>query len=112
MRDAALGFLDSLDEGQLAVARLAFGDEQARRDWHYVPRERVGLSFRGMTADQQALAYGLAATALSTHAYAQVATIVALEDVLDLVEGGHRHRHRADYSTTVFGDPAGGDPWA
>jgi hypothetical protein len=52
----------------------------------------------------------LLASVLSPHAYAQVATVMALEDVLDHREGGDRDRHQSDYSLVLFGTP-GDDPW-
>lgn len=111
LTEAAARFLDALDDAQRAEATAPFEDEALRRDWHYIPRKRPGLSFRRMSAEQEQLVYSLVATMLSTHAFAQAATIIALEDVLDLIEGGHRHRHRADYSTIVFGDPADAATW-
>jgi hypothetical protein len=39
-------------------------------------------------------------------------TVIALEEVLDRREGWRRGRHSGDYWVAVFGDPAGGDPWA
>jgi hypothetical protein len=37
---------------------------------------------------------------------------MALEEVLDRAEGGHRNRHSDDYRVVVFGDPSAGDHWA
>jgi hypothetical protein len=104
MAEAAASFLALLDPGQRRVAGQPF-DDRARRDWHYVPRTRPGLSFRDMAATQQKAVYALVATGLSQPALAATTTIIGLEDVLDEIEGRARHRHRADYSTTVFGHP-------
>jgi hypothetical protein len=38
--------------------------------------------------------------------------VVALEEVLDRVEGGTRGRHSGDYWVSVFGDPHGDAPWS
>jgi hypothetical protein len=115
MRTAALRFLDSLDDDQRGTAAFPFDDGHAaadeRRDWHYVPRIRNGLSLSAMDADQAIAAYGLLSTGLSLHGYAAATAIVALEDVLDRIEGGHRRRHRRDYSITVFGEPDATDAW-
>ena len=111
MAGAATAFLAGLDDQQRASANLPFTDDAARRDWHYIPRSRGGLAFGEMTSKQEKLAHYLVQTGLSLHAYAQVAAIVALEDVLDAIEEQARGRTRTDYSTTVFGDPTTSDPW-
>jgi hypothetical protein len=111
MRTAAARFLDGLDDGARTTATFPFGDDGERRDWHYVPRTRNGLSLAAMDATQAELAYRLLATGLSLHGYAAATAIVALEDVLDRIEGGHRHRHRRDYSVTVFDEPHPTEPW-
>lgn len=119
MAAAARRFVDTLDGAQQAAASHAFEDDAARRDWHYIPRPRGGLAFTDMTAVQQKAAYDLLATGTSLSAYAAAAAIMALEDVLDVLEEGRGPRrykpegwgrHRADYSTTVFGEP-GGPAW-
>ena len=109
MVEAANAFLAAAQG--LTAARLPFADETARRDWHYIPRRRAGLSFRDMDSVQEQAAYQLARSALSLPAFAAVTTIIGLEDVLDELEGGHRHRHRADYSVTVFDTPHETEPW-
>jgi hypothetical protein len=122
MAGAAERFLDSVSDEGRKVAQADFADEESRRDWHYIPRRRAGLAFAAMTATEQKAAYDLLATGLSLPAYAAATAIIALEDVLDVIEGGRGPRgmgtrpdrwgrHRADYSTTVFGDPTANEPW-
>ncbi len=120
MAELASDLVALLDDDQRAVAHRPFADDSARRDWHYVPRRRPGLAFTDMDAPAQKAAYRLVASALSLSGYARATTIIALEDVLDEMEGGsgaRRHkperwgRHRADYATTVFGEPGGLEPW-
>ena len=105
MASAAGAFLDALDEGCRAAASIPFSNAAARQDWHYVPRERAGLSFRSMSSVQEQRAHELLTTGLSLPAFAAVTTIIGLEDVLDHLEGRAFHRHRADYSVTVFDEP-------
>jgi hypothetical protein len=81
-----------------------------RRDWHYVPRSRNGVSLAILTSPQRQLALRLLATALSTNAYATATAIMALEEVLDEVEGRTRGRHRDDYDVIVFDEP-GASVW-
>src|SRR5688572_11733214 len=106
MRMAAAALLDLLDGDAAAAARRPFDDETERRNWHYVPRRRHGLSLAAMDARQASAAHDLLATGLSLPGYATATAVIALEDVLDRIEGGRRHRHSRDYSVTVFGDPA------
>jgi hypothetical protein len=111
MRTAADRLLERLDGDAGATVRTAFADTTARKDWHYVPRRRAGLSLAAMAQPQAKAAYDLLATALSVPGLATATAIIALEDVLDRLEGGHRHRHHRDYSVTVFDDPGASDPW-
>jgi hypothetical protein len=99
----ATAFLESLRNDQIDKAVFAFGDEATRRQWTYLPGTRPGLPLTAMTPEQQKLALQLLASALSIEGYATATTIMALEDVLDQIEGGHRHRHRGDYWVCFFG---------
>jgi len=120
MAELASELVGALGGEQRALAHQPFADDRARRDWHYVPRRRPGLAFTDMDAVAQKAAYRLLASALSISGYARATTIIALEDVLDELEGGagaRRHRperwgrHRADYATSVFGEPGDDAPW-
>lgn len=110
MRAAAITFLEA---APAPAARRPFVDEDERRNWHYVPRRRQGLSLADMDAAQEQAAFGLLATGLSATGHAAATAVVALEEVLDRKEGGARHRHRRDYSVSVFGDPVtdAASPW-
>src|SRR5688572_18132210 len=98
MAEAAGSFLDALEADARETAFRPFSNAAARQDWHYVPRERAGLSFRAMDAAQQQRAYELLTTGLSLPAFAAATTIIGLEDVLSELEGPSSSRHRADYS--------------
>lgn len=108
MEREAAAFLDSLRADQRSKAWFSIEDETARRDWTYVPRSRPGLSLVEMSAEQQKLASKLLASGLSVQGFATACVIMALEDVLDQIEGGNRGRHRNDYAASVFNRP--GDP--
>jgi hypothetical protein len=105
MTEAASAFLGALDAAQRAKASFAFDDEDERRNWGYFPRDFHGLPFAGMDAAQQKLAHALVSSALSLRSYAQVTTIIALENVLDRIEGGIVRRDPARYFMSVFGAP-------
>lgn len=110
LRDAALGLLDSLGDDERAGAHLPFDDAE-RRSWQYTPGRRAGL-WLGQTGRRQAkAAHRLLAAGLRLSSYARAVTIMALEDVLDVIEGGLKGRHAGDYWAAVFGDPDGDGPW-
>lgn len=112
LRGAVRALLDQLPPAQRGVVHRPFADEAVRRDWTYLPGPRDGLALADMDRAGAAAAHAVIAAALSTQAFAQVTTIMGLEDVLDDLEQGRRSRHRGDYWTLVFGDPAGEAPWA
>jgi hypothetical protein len=114
MRQAALTFLKSLTDEQRKTATFAFTDEE-RYNWHFVPRARKGLPFRDMTDAQHQAALTLLQTGLSSQGYGKVTSIFDLENVLIVVENRAPTDHFRDpnqYAFSVFGDPAGKDPWA
>jgi hypothetical protein len=111
MRTAARAFVDALPDHVREAALRGFDDP--RRRWlEYRPRPRPGTSLGELDAGARKAAHRLLATALSPHAYAQAMAIIALEEVLDRVEGWDRGRHSNDYSVVLFGTPAGDGPWA
>jgi hypothetical protein len=112
MRSAAANLLAALDGEQRALAAHAFSDDAARRWLEYRPRHRPGASLAGMGVAARKAAHRLLSTALSEHAYAQAMAIISLEEVLDRREGWQRGRHSSDYWVSVFGDPAGEEPWS
>jgi len=112
MRGAASVLLGELDGDQLALAALPFGDDGARRWLEYRPERRPGACLALLSPAGRKAAHRLLSTALSEHAYAQAMVIVALEEVLDRREGWRLGRHSGDYWVSVFGDPAGLQPWS
>jgi hypothetical protein len=88
-------------------------DGAVRTDWGYFPRNFHGLAFGAMDAKQQKLAHRLVSYALSLHAYAKVTTIIALDNVLDVIEGRaiSAIRDPGRYFLSIYGDPAS-PPWA
>ncbi|MEU7480974.1 DUF3500 domain-containing protein [Lentzea sp. NPDC042327] len=109
--DATRQYIRLLADDQRDRAVRAITDDDLRHRWAYTPGDRPGLVFGGLRRDQRKAVHGMLATVLSPHAYAQVAAVMALEDVLDHREGGHRDRHSGDYWTVLFGTPGGDEPW-
>ncbi|MCS7476599.1 DUF3500 domain-containing protein [Umezawaea endophytica] len=110
LTEAARSLVESLDERQRATALRPITDDDLRHRWSYTPGPRAGVLLGDLGRAQRKAVHHLLASVLSEHAYAQVATVMALEDVLDHREGGDRDRHQADYSVVLFGTP-GADPW-
>ena len=65
MAEAATALLDSLDGQQRQRTTLAFDDDEKRTDWHYVPKDRIGLPLKEMSDAQRTLAHQLIATGWS-----------------------------------------------
>lgn len=107
--DLAQSLLADLGPDRAGAASLPF-EGSARRSWSYLPGQRDGLALHHMPRDCARQALVLVAESLQPHAFAQVAAVMALEDVLDLSESGGGRRHRGDYWVTVFGIP-GDDSW-
>ncbi len=111
MRRCAADLLARLDADRSAQARRAFDDDRARRWIEYRPETRPGVSLADLDVTGRKAAHRLLASALSTHAFAQAAGIMALEEVLDRAEDGHRGRHSDDYRVVVFGNPEPDARW-
>ena len=107
MADTATAFLASLRPDQAATAQLTFGNENARRDWHYIPRDRLGLALKDMEAHQRDKAFALLDTGLSEQARTKARTIINLEPILAEVEGPRRRFPRDPdlYNLVIFGTP-------
>ncbi|MFC7993253.1 DUF3500 domain-containing protein [Streptomyces pilosus] len=109
--DATRRFITLLTADELELAVRPVTDDGIRHRWGYAPGPRPGLALGDLGRDQRKAVHGMLATVLSPHTYAQAATVMALEDVLDRQEGGYRDRHSGDYWTVLFGTPDGDEPW-
>jgi len=112
MAEAATAFLAFLTPDQRS--RAVFRPETDERlNWHYIPRERNGLSFKEMDGAQRRLAYVLLSSGLSRRGYAKAMDIMSLESVLGELEGPDRRfsRDLDLYYVTVFGTPSDESPW-
>lgn len=84
-------------------------DAPARLDWHYVPRSRPGLAFRGLNAEQRAAAEALLRTVLSEEGFARFEGVRILEAILR-GDSQSTFRDPENYVLAVFGTP-GAHPW-
>lgn len=110
MFQAADAFLSSLSSEQRQTACFPFEDDE-RYDWHYVPRRRLGLALKDMTADQQELAKALLRTGLSPSGYWKSVTIMQLETVLREIESFNMGRDPEKYFFSIFGLPSEKGIW-
>ncbi len=118
MAEAAVALVESLNDAQRAVACWSMGDHDERLRWFYTPTDHGGLPISAMRPAQQRLTHRLVASGLSRPGYVTVATIMGLDNVLDMVEGWtatwgrERGRDPGLYYVRIFGDPASGEPWS
>jgi len=112
---AARSVLELLSPEQRAVAQFA-ADAPERLDWHFIPRDRPGLSLKDMSEEQRARVAHLLVVALGAEAAAQVDAVRSLDDVLRWMaesQGGSApHRDSALYDLAFFGAPEAKRPWA
>ena len=133
MTTAATQFLDSLNAEQRKQATYALESDEYLR-WNFIPTEafpRNGVRLKDMTEAQQKLAHALLRSGLSDRGYQTYTAIIALEDILRVVEGaraggapgaapggargggrgGGFVRDPGVYFFTVFGQPSATGNW-
>jgi hypothetical protein len=113
MAQAANNFLAALTSEQKAKATFALKDEE-RFNWHFVPKDRNGLSFKEMTPTQRQLAHALLGSGMSHRGHLKALTIMSLEQVLQDLEGPNRRFSRDPdlYFVAIFGQPGPKATWA
>jgi hypothetical protein len=112
----ALAFLASLSGDQKKQATFKL-DSAERLDWHFVPRDRVGISLLTLDNNQVELLGPLLASALSPEGLLEARGVIRHENILRRIEtdAGAAMASRRDpglYFTSVFGTPSGAAPWA
>jgi hypothetical protein len=111
MSDCANRFLAALNSDQRSRATFPFNADE-RMNWHFIPKERKGLSLREMTAYQKHLASALLAAGLSQTGYIKAVTIMSLEDVLRIIQNDSGEiRNPEKYYFSVFGAPSDSGAW-
>lgn len=106
-------FLGLLDAGQKEKACYGYDDDE-RFDWHFVPRQRNGISFNDLNDKQRQAALTLLKAYLSDQGFQKANNIMALENVLREVENrgpDDSYRDPLNYSITVFGTPSADRIW-
>ena len=112
MAEAADAFLTALEPGQRLKAQMALNDRERQR-LSYIPPilDHAGLELGELNGSQYRAAQRLIRAGLSLHGYAEVTSVIALDDVAR----ADRPDARADprrYHLTVFGPPGPRASWA
>ena len=110
MRDSANLFIKSLDDDQAKALQFKFEDD-LRKAWHFIPKERKGLGLKQMKPHQRGLAMVLVQTALSHEGFATSMQIMAMEQVLRDLENNSLKRDPAKYHLFLFGTPSADSSW-
>lgn len=112
MAEVANTLLGTLSDEQRDIATFEFADEE-RENWHFIPRERKGLSMKVMTPQQRLLTHALLNTGLSFRGAAKAVTIMSLEEVVFQMEGPESRAKRdpEQYFVSIFGKPSDKGTW-
>ncbi|MFN0104900.1 MAG: DUF3500 domain-containing protein [Bryobacteraceae bacterium] len=112
MANGANALLNSLNAEQKAKAVFSFDDEE-RLNWHFIPRERKGLSFKLMTPEQRPLALALLNSSLSQQGFIKTTSIMSLEEILKIQEKNTPpgRRDPENYFFSIFGTPSESGTW-
>src|SRR5690348_12746941 len=112
---AARGFLTALPPELRKAASFPVNSPE-RLAWHYIPKDRVGVSMLQLD-DAQSEALGpLLASALSPEGLLTARGVIKHENILRRVETeagvDATRRDPGRYYTTIFGTPGDAKPWA
>ena len=111
IRENAERFLASLDATQKGKATFEFKDDE-RLNWHFIPRERKGLSFKELQPFQRPLALALINSPLSHRGQMKTAASMSLEQILLELEQGKGPKRDSDlYFLSFFGTPSKTQTW-
>jgi hypothetical protein len=106
-------FISLLNETQKTETVFAF-DTEERYNFHFVPKERRGITFNEMNSEQQKTAYDLLKSCLGDDAFHKTKDIMQLENVLKVLEKRKpedKWRDPGNYHFTIFGMPSSKTIW-
>ncbi len=113
MAQAANAFIKTLKGEQKTEVMHPLADT-LRYNWHFIPRERLGLNLKRMNDSQRKAALHMVEVVLTEKGYQKIKDIIDLENVLRVLESRPPNDTRRDpenYAFLVYGDPAAKDPW-
>jgi hypothetical protein len=109
LREAANALISATPKAQHAELMQPFSDA-ARSNWHYTPRTRAGVPWKGMTATQRAASMKLLAAALSDRGLQTVRAVIALEIALRELQSAS-FRDPDNYAFAIYGQPDPNRAW-
>jgi hypothetical protein len=104
---AAQAFLQTLDTKAKDQVVFAYDDAE-RFNWHFVPKARKGMPLKAMNSQQKTAALHLLQTCMSAQGYQKASSIIALENILKVLEGrgpDDDYRDPGKYYISIFGTP-------
>jgi hypothetical protein len=112
MASAARNFLAALSDEQKSTATFEFKSDE-RENWHFIPKERKGVTLGTLKPAQKHLAFALLQSGLSSRGFAKATTIMSLEQILQELEGPNRRFPRDPelYHVSLFGTPDPQGTW-
>ena len=112
MTAAAKHFLASLSDDQRATATFEFKSDE-RENWHFIPKDRKGVTLGNLKPAQRHLAFALLQSGLSNRGFSKATTIMSLEQILQELEGPNRRFPRDPelYHVSIFGTPDAQGTW-
>jgi hypothetical protein len=110
MTQLALAVLESFTPKQRRQAMYPI-EAHERRDWHFVPRQRPGVTLGDMQPTQQERVWTLLRVGLSQQGVQKTRDVISTEAILGELSGNPGYRDASNYALVFFGDPASGQPW-
>ncbi len=113
MAEGAKNLLAALSPEQHKKACFDFAEAE-RKNWHFIPRARLGLPLKEMSHEQRLLAQALLSSGMSSRGYGKAVTVMSLEAILAELEKGQPGKPLRDsenYFVSIFGKPGSEAPW-
>ncbi len=111
VRNAAVAFLASLSPEQRAKTTFPVDDPEWRK-WNNVHRyTRQGVSFKEMSEEQRARAFGLLGAGLSAKGLEKSRNIMRLNETIAEMTKRFEEYGEGLYNLTVMGEPSDSTPW-
>ncbi len=111
VQEAALSFLQSLDDDQRGKAKFGVDDDEWRKwmNQHFYIRQ--GVSFVDMSEAQRAAAFGLMSASLSAKGLQLSKDIMKLNHTLGEINDNFQEYGEWLYWITIMGEPSATEPW-
>jgi hypothetical protein len=111
VRKAAIGFLNSLDEGQRKKIKFAIDDDEWRKWMNQDFYVRQGVGFVDMSEKQRSAAFNLMNNSLSAKGLRLSRNIMKLNYTLAEITGNFQRYGEWQYWITIMGEPSETEPW-